>query len=91
MQVELPSEPEQTEPQLLPIQWLHRHDDGYVVLSSKSGDEMADRCAVRIDALQTRFPQLREQLLKDSFVGINADLRLSPRLTQTVKTHLAVR
>ena len=38
---------------------------------------MADRCAVRIDELQTYFPQYREQLLKDSFVGINADWRLA--------------
>ena len=75
--VELPNEHEQTEPQLLPILLLHRHDDGYVVFSSKSGDDMADQCAVRIDELQTYFPQYREQLLKDSFVGINADWRLA--------------
>ena len=77
VKVEPPNEPEQTEPQLSPILQLHRHDDGFVVFSSKSGEDMADRCAVRIDNLQTCFPQYREQLLKDSFVAINADWRLA--------------
>jgi hypothetical protein len=77
VQVEFPNESAQTEPQLFPILHLHRHKDAYVVISSKSGDDMVDRCSVRIDHLQTYFPQYREQLLKDSFVGINADWRLA--------------
>src|SRR5215472_291579 len=76
-QVELPSGPEQIEPQSFPILQLHRHNDGYVVFSSKNGDDMADRRAVRIDELQTYFSQFRQQFLKDSFVGINADWRLA--------------
>lgn len=72
-----PHEPEQNEPQLSPILELHRHKDGYVVFSSKNGEDLVDRCAVRADELQTYFPQFREQLVKNSFVAINADWRLA--------------
>jgi hypothetical protein len=71
------NEPEQNSPLLWPILELHRHNDGYVVFSSKSGDDLVDRCAVRADELQTYFPQFRDQLAKNSFVGINADWRLA--------------
>ena len=57
-----PNEPEQNTPQLSPILELHRHKDGYVVFSSKNGDDLVDRCAVRADELENYFPQFREQL-----------------------------
>jgi hypothetical protein len=56
---------------LPPIKALHRHD-GYISFAVKSDDTFCPKFAIRADALDTLFPEFRVQLLKDSFLSINA-------------------
>lgn len=65
-----------TDPQCLPILHLHRHHDGYISLAAGSGDDFRPVVAIRASEFETYFPAFREQLLKDSYVSINASWRL---------------
>jgi hypothetical protein len=73
-----PREP--TDPQLAPIMALHRHSDGYVsfAVARNAGEDKDFRplVAIRADALAQFFPAFRDQLMKDSYVSINAAWRL---------------
>jgi hypothetical protein len=60
-----------------PILHLHRHADGYIAFATeRDGEDWRPLVSIRAGELETWFPLFREQLLKDSFVGINADFRL---------------
>jgi len=67
---------ETTTPQLAPILHLHRHQDGYVSFAAGSDDEFHPRVAIRADELNTFFPSFVDDLLKDSYVSMNAGYRL---------------
>ena len=61
-----------------PILHLHRHQDGYIAFATeRDGDDWRDLVAIRAGELENWFPLFRDQLLKDAYVGINADWRLS--------------
>jgi hypothetical protein len=60
-----------------PILRLHRHSDGYVSFATeRDGEDFRPIRAIRASELETWFPAFRDQLLRDSYVGINADWRL---------------
>jgi hypothetical protein len=60
-----------------PILNLHRHQDGYIAFATeRDGEDFRPLVAIRASELETYFPQFRDQLLKDAYVGINADWRL---------------
>lgn len=62
------------------VRLLHRHNDGYVTLSVGDGDGgLYPRDAIRADKLQSLFPQVAENYLKDAYVSINASYRTWPR------------
>jgi hypothetical protein len=65
-------------PQIKPIKVLHRHD-GYISFMVWSGDEIARRFAIRANALDEMFPEFTAQLIRDSFVSINAGYTLQDR------------
>src|ERR1035437_4434853 len=69
---------------LPPIKALHRHD-GYISFAVKTDDIFCPKFAIRADALDSLFPQFREQLLKDSFLSINAAYCLARRNTTLLK------
>jgi hypothetical protein len=72
----LPSEPAQR-PQIAPIKALHRHD-GFISFAAKKGeDDWKQVIAIRATALDQWFPAFTEQLVRDSFVSINASYRLA--------------
>jgi hypothetical protein len=75
-----PAEAEIFGPELGPIMALHRHQDGYISFAV-ARDEGNDKyfkplVAIRRDELAQYFPEFRDQLLKDSYVSINAGWRL---------------
>jgi hypothetical protein len=74
---QITNEPECSMPQLALIKTLHRHKDGYVTFSVGSGDDFHNRVAIRAGQLETYFPEFVSELLKDSYVSINADFRLA--------------
>lgn len=61
-----------------PILHLHRHQDGYVAFAVErdGGEDFRPLVSIRASELETWFPAFRDQLMKDAFVGINADWRL---------------
>jgi hypothetical protein len=60
-----------------PILHLHRHEDGYIAFAAeRDGDDWRPLVSIRASELETWFPLFRDQLLKDAYVGINADWRL---------------
>src|ERR1022692_1973106 len=60
-----------------PILHLHRHQDGYIAFAvERDGEDFRPLVSIKAAELATWFPAFREQLLKDSYVGINADWRL---------------
>jgi hypothetical protein len=63
---------------IAPILALHRHDDGYIAfaVARDGGDDFRPLISIRRDELARYFPEFREQLLKDSYVSINAGWRL---------------
>lgn len=69
----------QDRPQISLIKALHRHD-GYISFMVSDGEGgMKDRVAINAKDLDSTFPQFTEQLLKNSFVSINASYRLADR------------
>jgi len=68
------------EPGIAPILALHRHNDGYIAfaVARDDGEEKDFRplVSIRRDQLAQYFPQFRDQLLKDSYVSINAGCQL---------------
>lgn len=64
-------------PQLAPILRLHRHTDGYVTFSVRSGDDFRHHVAIRAGELETYFPEFIQDFEKDAYVSINAGWRLS--------------
>ena len=58
---------------------LHRHSDGFISFAVENGDDWRPVHAVRADRLENIFPEFRAQLLRDSFVSINAAHRMSRR------------
>ena len=67
-----------TIPQLRPIKVLHRHD-GYISFMVRDGDELRPRFAIRATELDEIFPEFAVQLIRDSFVSINAGYTLADR------------
>jgi hypothetical protein len=68
-------------PQLGPIKALHRHD-GYISFMVKDDHDPAilvSRFAIRADALDTWFPEFTADLVRNSFVSINASYTLADR------------
>lgn len=65
-------------PDLAPILALHRHDDGYIAFAAArdAGEDFRPLVSIRADELARYFPSFREQLLKDSYVSINAGWRV---------------
>ena len=65
-------------PAIAPIFALHRHDDGYIAfaVAREAGEDFRPLVSIRRDELARYFPEFREQLLKDSYVSINAGWRL---------------
>src|SRR4051812_48916598 len=61
-----------TIPDLAPIMALHRHKDGYIAFAVSDGDHFRPLVSIRADELERCFPEIREQLLRDSHVSINA-------------------
>jgi hypothetical protein len=60
-----------------PILHLHRHRDGYIAFATeRDGDDFRPLVSIRAGELETWFPAFRDQLMKDSYVAINADWRL---------------
>lgn len=60
-----------------PILHLHRHQDGYIAFATeRDGEDFRPLVSIRASELETWFPFFRDQLLKDAYVGINADWRL---------------
>lgn len=64
-----------------PIRRLHRHADGFIsfaVERDSEADESDFRplVSIRASELDTIFPQFLPQLLRDSYVSVNADWRL---------------
>jgi hypothetical protein len=60
-----------------PILRLHRHQDGYIAFATeRDGDDFRPLVAIRASELETWFPAFRDRLMKDAYVGINADWRL---------------
>ena len=68
-------------PQVSPIEALHRHD-GYISFALKREDDWRPAFAMRASELRSIFPQFRDQLLKDSFVSLNASWRLDHRASK---------
>lgn len=65
------------EPVAAPILYIHRHDDGYISFATeRDGEDFRPLVSIRASELETWFPGFRDQLLKDGYVGINADWRL---------------
>jgi hypothetical protein len=58
---------------------LHRHQDGVISFAVESEGRWRPVHAVRARDLESMFPEFREQLLKDSFVSINAAHRMARR------------
>jgi hypothetical protein len=58
---------------------LHRHQDGVISFAVESEGRWRPVHAVRAQDLESMFPEFREQLLKDSFVSINAAHRMARR------------
>jgi len=65
--------------QVASILLLHRHPDGVISFAVESDGRWRPVHAVRAGDLESIFPEFREQLLKDSFVSINAAHRMSRR------------
>ena len=63
---------------IAPILALHRHEDGYIAfaVARDGGEDFRPLISIRRDELARYFPEFREQLLKDSYVSINAGWRL---------------
>jgi hypothetical protein len=60
-----------------PILHLHRHEDGYIAFATeRDGDDWRPLVSIKASELEMWFPLFRDQLLKDAYVGINADWRL---------------
>ena len=60
---------------------LHRHPDGVISFAVESDGRWRPVHAVRARDLESMFPEFREQLLRDSFVSINAAHRMARRST----------
>jgi len=58
---------------------LHRHPDGVISFAVESDGRWRPVHAVRARDLESIFPEFREQLLRDSFVSINAAHRMARR------------
>ena len=69
---------EATEPDSVPIMALHRHQEGYISFATArdKGEDFRPLISIRADEMARYFPQFRAQLLKDSFVSINASYQL---------------
>jgi hypothetical protein len=60
-----------------PILHLHRHEDGYIAFATeRDGEDFRPLVSIKASELETWFPAWRDLLLKDAYVGINADLRV---------------
>jgi hypothetical protein len=62
-----------------PLLQLHRHTDGYLSFAVAREDDWRPVFAIRADRLETMFPEIRNHLLRDSFVSINAAHRAARR------------
>jgi hypothetical protein len=60
---------------------LHRHQDGVISFAVESDGRWRPVHAVRARDLESMFPEFREQLLRDSFVSINAAHRMARRFS----------
>jgi hypothetical protein len=60
---------------------LHRHSDGVISFAVENDGRWRPVHAVRARDLESMFPEFREQLLRDSFISINAAHCMSWRST----------
>jgi hypothetical protein len=67
-----------------PLLRLHRHADGYLSFAVAQEEDWRPIFAIRADRLERMFPEIRDYLLRDSFVSINAAHRASPRSKSSV-------
>jgi hypothetical protein len=67
--------------QIASVSRLHRHSDGVISFAVKSDDDFRPIYAVRASDLETVFPEFREHLFKNSYVSINAAVRMARRST----------
>jgi hypothetical protein len=68
-----------TEVDWAPLLRLHRHADGYLSFAVAREDDWRPIYAFRADRLETMFPEIRNHLLRDRFVSINAAHRAAGR------------
>jgi hypothetical protein len=62
-----------------PLLRLHRHADGYLSFAVAQEDDWRPVFAIRADRLERMFPEIRNYLLRDSYVSINAAHRAAAR------------
>jgi hypothetical protein len=72
--------------QIASVSRLHRHLDGVISFAVKSDDLFCPIFAVRADDLETVFPEFREHLFKNSYVSINAAVRMARRPMHKIGT-----
>jgi hypothetical protein len=63
--------------QLASILALHRHTDGVISFARESDDCWLPAFAVRADELENMFPEIVRDLVRDSFLSINAAHRMA--------------
>ena len=57
--------------------FLHRHSDGVISFALESDDLWLPAFAVRARDLESVFPEVLGQLIRDSFISINAAHRMA--------------
>jgi hypothetical protein len=72
--------------QIASVSRLHRHSDGVISFAVKSDDLFCPIFAVRAGDLETVFPEFREHLFKNSYVSINAAVRMAKRSMAKIGT-----
>jgi hypothetical protein len=72
--------------QIASVSRLHRHSDGVISFAVKSDDLFCPIFAVRASDLETVFPEFREHLFKNSYVSINAAVRMARRSMAKIGT-----
>ena len=74
--------------QITSVSRLHRHLDGVISFAVKSDDVFCPIYAVRAGDLETVFPEFREHLFKNSYVWINAAVRMAQAFYTRNGAHL---
>jgi hypothetical protein len=65
--------PEPTGAELLPIEVVHRHQDGVITFHAKNADGTFENLfGIRAEDLQDMFPEFKQQLEVDAYYSLNA-------------------